>query len=337
MVEKHPTDDDDQQPLRIEDYALIGDCLTGALVGRNGSIDWLCWPRFDSTACFAALLGTSRHGRWLLAPEDPAPRVSRAYRGDSMVLETVFDTGDGQVAVIDFMPTGQVTSSLVRRVEGRRGRVSMRMHLVLRFDYGSATPWVTELDGGGGVSATAGPNLVVLRTKVELQGRDKATHAAFTVGEGESVDFALSWGQSHLQPPAGFDAGKALDQTEAFWRDWSARCKYQGAWKPAVLRSLLTLKALTYAPTGGIVAALTTSLPEQLGGQRNWDYRFCWLRDSTLTLIALMEGGYYDEAQAWRHWLHRAAAGSPDELRIMYGIAGERQLVEWSPAVLILA
>ena len=331
MVETKPTDDD-QQPLRIEDYALIGDCLTGALVGRNGSIDWLCWPRFDSTACFAALLGTSRHGRWLLAPEDPEPRVSRAYRGDTMVLETLFDTADGQVAVIDFMPTGRADSSLVRRVEGRRGRVSMRMHLVVRFDYGSATPWVTELEEGGGISATVGPNIVVLRTTVELQGRDKATHAAFTIGEGDSVDFVLTWGQSHLPPPAALDAGEALDQTEAFWADWAGRCKYDGTWKPAVLRSLLTLKALTFAPTGGIVAALTTSLPEQLGGQRNWDYRYCWLRDATLTLIALMEGGYYEEADAWRNWLHRAAAGSPDDLQIMYGIAGERQLVEWSPS-----
>ena len=330
MVDTKPMDE--EQPLRIEDYALIGDCLTGALVGRNGSIDWLCWPRFDSTACFAALLGTSRHGRWLLAPADPSPRVSRAYRGDTMVLETLFDTADGQAAVIDFMPTGRADSSLVRRVEGRRGKVSMCMHLVLRFDYGSATPWVTELREGGGISAIVGPNLVVLRTKVELQGHDQATHAAFTVGEGESVDFVLTWGPSHLPPPAAFDAGKTLDQTEAFWREWAARCKYQGAWKPAVLRSLLTLKALTYAPTGGIVAALTTSLPEQLGGERNWDYRYCWLRDATLTLMALMEGGYYDEAEAWRHWLHRAVAGSPDELQIMYGIAGERQLVEWSPS-----
>ena len=331
MVDKKPTDDD-QQPLPIEDYALIGDCLTGALVGRNGSIDWLCWPRFDGTACFAALLGTSRHGRWLLAPEDPEPRISRSYRGDTMVLETLFDTADGQVAVIDFMPIGRADSSLVRRVEGRRGKVSMCMHLVLRFDYGSATPWVTELHKGGGISAIVGPNLVVLHTKVALHGRNQATHAAFTVGEGEGVDFVLTWGPSHLPLPAAFDARKALDQTEAFWRDWAARCKYQGAWKPAVLRSLLTLKALTYAPTGGIVAALTTSLPEQLGGQRNWDYRYCWLRDATLTLIALMEGGYYDEAEAWRHWLHRAVAGSPDELQIMYGIAGERQLVEWSPS-----
>ena len=331
MVETKPTDDD-QQALRIEDYALIGDGLTSALVGRNGSIDWLCWPRFDSTACFAALLGTSRHGRWLLAPEDPAPRISRAYRGDTMVLETLFDSGDGQVAVIDFMPTGRSNSSVVRRVEGRRGQVSMRMHLVLRFDYGSATPWVTELEGGGGINATVGPNVVVLRTTVKLEGRDRATYAAFTIGEGESVDFVLTWGQSHLPPPAALDAAEALDQTEAFWSEWAARCKYDGAWKPVVLRSLLTLKALIYAPTGGIVAAATTSLPEQLGGERNWDYRFCWLRDATLTLVALMEGGYYDEAVAWRQWLHRAAAGSPEDLQIMYGIAGERQLVEWSPS-----
>ncbi len=320
---------DDDPPLRIEDYALIGDCRTGALVGRNGSIDWLCWPRFDGSACFAALLGASRNGRWLLAPADPAPKISRAYRGDTMVLETVFETAEGSVAVIDFMPAGRDDSSVVRRVEGRGGRVAMRMHLMLRFDFGSSTPWVTRLQDGSGISAIAGPNLVTLRTRAEIQGQDNSTLAEFTVGEGEVMEFVLTWGPSHLPPPAALDAGQALAQTESFWREWAARCQYQGAWRKEVLRSLLTLKALTYAPTGGIVAALTTSLPEQLGGPRNWDYRYCWLRDSTLTLLALMEGGYYDEAFAWRQWLHRAVAGNPDDLQIMYGIAGERRLVEW--------
>ncbi len=321
---------DGEQPMRIEDYALIGDCLSGALVGRNGSIDWLCWPRFDSDACFAALLGTSRHGRWLLAPADRAAAVSRSYRDDTMVLETVYETAGGTVAVIDFMPTERGASSIVRRVEGRAGKVPVHMELTLRFDYGSSIPWVTQIEGGNGVQAVCGPSLVVLRTDVELEGRDSSTVADVEIGAGESVDFTLTWGPSHLPLPAPFDAGEALARTEAFWRDWSARCKYRGAWMKPIMRSLLTLKAMIYAPTGGIVAALTTSLPEQLGGPRNWDYRYCWLRDSSLTLMALMRGGYYDEAQAWRDWLHRTAAGSPADLQIMYGIAGERRLVEWT-------
>ena len=319
-----------EQSKLIEDYALIGDCLSGALVGRVGSIDWLCWPRFDSDACFAALLGTARHGRWLLAPAERAVGVSRSYRGDTMVLETVFETTEGTVAVIDFMPTGRGSSSIVRRVEGRVGRVSVRMELTLRFEYGSATPWVTQVAGGGGVQAVCGPNLVVLRTEAELEGRDRSTFATIELDRGESVDFTLTWGPSHLPLPAPFDAGEALARTEAFWRDWSARCKVGGAARGKVMRSLLTLKALTYQPTGGIVAALTTSLPEQLGGPRNWDYRYCWLRDSSLTLMALMRGGYYDEAQAWRDWLHRAVAGDPADLQIMYGIGGERRLLEWT-------
>ena len=316
--------------MLIEDYALIGDCLSGALVGRNGSIDWLCWPRFDSDACFAALLGTSRHGRWLLAPADRAAKTSRSYRGDTMVLETVFETADGTIAVIDFMPTGLGLSSIVRRVEGRAGKVPVHMELTLRFDYGSSIPWVTQIEGGGGVQAVCGPHLVVLRTDVELTGRDRSTVAEIDLGAGESVDFTLTWGPSHLPLPPPFDAGGALARTEAFWQGWSSRCKVGGAWAKPVMRSLLTLKSLTYAPTGGIVAALTTSLPEQLGGPRNWDYRYCWLRDSSLTLMALMRAGYYDEAQAWRDWLHRTVAGSPADLQIMYGIAGERRLIEWT-------
>ena len=320
------------EALCIEDYALIGDCLTGALVGRNGSIDWLCWPRFDSGACFASLLGTPRNGRWKISPADALAAATRSYRGDTMVLETLFETAEGSVALIDFMPYGQENSSVVRRIEGRRGRVRMRLHLTMRFDYGSSTPWVTQLDDGSGLGATLGPNLVVLRTDVELKGQDKATVAEFDVGANESADFVLTWGPSHRPPPPRLDAAAALADTERFWAGWSAACRYQGPWRRLVLRSLLTLKALTFAPTGGIAAALTTSLPEQLGGTRNWDYRYCWLRDATLTLVALMEGGYTEEARAWRAWLQRAVAGNPDELQIMYGLAGERQLQEWSPA-----
>ena len=316
-------------PLAIEDYALIGDCTTAALVGRNGSIDWLCWPRFDSNACFAALLGTSEHGRWRMSPADPAPRISRAYRDGTMVLETVFDTADGRVALIDFMPVDQADSSVIRLVEGRRGKVAMRSHLTLRFDYGATVPWVTRLEGGSGVSAIAGPSRVVLRSPVALQGEDFATVAEFDVVEGECVPFVLTHGPSHLPAPAAVDWQTALRETEEFWRGWTARSSYKGHWRAPVQRSLLTLKALTYAQTGGIVAAPTTSLPEQIGGQRNWDYRYCWLRDATLTLMAFMSAGYVEEAQAWRAWLQRSVAGSPNQIQIMYGLSGERQLIEW--------
>src|SRR5215813_4146784 len=316
-------------PLDIEDYALIGDCTTAALVGRNGSIDWLCWPRFDSNACFAALLGTSEHGRWKISPADPMTRVSRAYHDGTMVLETVFDTGDGRVSLIDFMPMGHANSSIIRLVKGQRGKVAMRLHLAVRFDYGITVPWVTQLEDSTGLSAIAGPSRVVLRSPVPFRGRNFATLAEFDVAEGECVPFVLTHGPSHLAPPAPVDWRPALQETEAFWRDWSARCSYSGRNREAVQRSLLTLKALTYAETGGIVAAPTTSLPEQLGGQRNWDYRYCWLRDATLTLMALASAGYREEAQAWRAWLQRSVAGSPNQLQIMYGLSGERQLTEW--------
>jgi len=316
-------------PLAIEDYALIGDCRTAALVGRNGSIDWLCLPRFDSNACFATLLGTFEHGRWRIYTADPKPRVSRAYRDDTMVLETVFETADGRVTLIDFMPIGQANSSVIRLVKGQRGKVAMRLHLTLRFDYGATVPWVTQLEDGSGLSAVAGPSRVAVRSPVALQGRNFATVAEFDVTEGECVPFVLTHGPSHLPPPAALDWCLALQETESFWRDWSARCRYTGAWREQVQRSLLTLKALSYAESGGIVAAPTTSLPEQLGGQRNWDYRYCWLRDATLTLMALMSAGYRDEAQAWRAWLQRSVAGSPHQLQIMYGLCGERQLLEW--------
>jgi carbohydrate kinase (thermoresistant glucokinase family) len=316
-------------PLDIEDYALIGDCTTAALVGRNGSIDWLCWPRFDSGAVFAALLGTSEHGRWRISPADPRPRINRSYYEDTLVLETIFDTADGGVALIDFMPIGQGSSSVIRLVKGLRGKVAMQMHLALRFDYGVTVPWVTQLEDGSGVTAIAGANLAVLRSPVLLQGENFATVAEFDVVEGECVPFVLTCGPSHLPTPPAIDWKAAFHKTESFWRDWSNRCSQVGPWRDAVKRSLLTLKALTYAETGGIVAALTTSLPEQLGGKRNWDYRYCWLRDATFTLMALVSAGYRDEARAWGQWLRRSVAGSPHQLQIMYGLSGERQLLEW--------
>jgi GH15 family glucan-1,4-alpha-glucosidase len=326
-------------PTPIEDYALIGDCMTAALVAKNGSIDWLCWPRFDSDACFAALLGNEEHGRWSIAPADPAPRITRAYRGETMVLETLFQTRDGSVALIDFMVMGQglggARSAVVRLVEGRGGEVAMKLHLTLRFDFGASIPWVTQLDNDSGISAIVGPHRAVLRTPVELKGEEFATVAEFTVKAGQTIPFVLAYGRSHRPLPAAFDAEAGLKVTEDFWRDWSARSRYHGRWREPVQRSLLTLKALTFAATGGIVAAPTTSLPEQFGGPRNWDYRFCWLRDATFTLLALMQGGYFDEAQAWRDWLHRSIAGSPEQLQIMYGITGERRLTElelpWLP------
>ena len=314
--------------LPIEDYALIGDCTTAALVGRNGSIDWLCWPRFDSGACFAALLGNERHGRFLLAPAKQDGQATRRYRDGSLVLETVFDTPDGQVAIIDFMVPESPNSCIVRIVEGRRGAVPMRMELSLRFDYGASVPWVTKRQGGNGIVAVAGPEMVVLRTDAALRGEDMQTVADFTASEGASISFVLTHSASHLPMPLSIDAQDALYRTEQIWAAWSGRMSHDGPWAPAVKRSLLTLKCLTYAPTGGIVAAPTTSLPEALGGPRNWDYRFCWLRDATITLFAFMSTGYYDEASAWAEWLHRSIAGSPDQVQIMYGIAGERRLAE---------
>jgi GH15 family glucan-1,4-alpha-glucosidase len=316
-------------PMAIEDYGLIGDCRTAALVGRNGSIDWLCWPRFDSAACFAALLGSADHGRWSIRPANEPCQTSRSYRGDTMVLETVFETETGSFAVVDFMPVNGSHSSVIRIVEGRRGRVPVRMNLMLRFDYGSIVPWVTRLADGSGISAIAGPDLVVLRSAVDLHGQNLATVADFTIDEGQLVSFVLTYGPSYLPPPSAIDAEIALRDTDAFWRAWVSRCKYEGHRRNALLRSLLTLKALTFFDTGGIVAAPTTSLPEKLGGPRNWDYRYCWLRDAALTLTALMGAGYYEEATAWRDWLHRAVAGSPEDLQIMYGVAGERRLAEW--------
>ena len=314
--------------LPIEDYALIGDCCTAALVGRNGSIDWLCWPRFDSAACFAALLGDERNGRFLVAPTTPDATATRSYRDGSLVLETVFDCPDGQVAIIDFMVPNSPNSCIVRIVEGRSGAVPMRMELALRFDYGNAVPWVTKRPGGNGVVAIAGPQVVVLRTNVPIRGESMKTVANFSVAAGERAYFVLTQGESHLPIPASVDVDDALYATELHWAAWANRLAYNGPWADAVKRSLLTLKCLTFSQTGGIVAAPTASLPEALGGSRNWDYRFCWLRDATITLFAFMSTGYYDEAVAWAEWLHRSIAGSPDQVQIMYGIAGERRLTE---------
>ncbi|WP_068876265.1 MULTISPECIES: glycoside hydrolase family 15 protein [unclassified Phenylobacterium] len=314
---------------RIEDYALIGDCETAALVGLDGSIDWLCWPRFDSDACFAALLGDPANGRWKIAPAADGVRTSWRYRPDSLILETRHQTDEGVVLVTDFMPPRGAASDLVRLVTGLHGRVDMNCELILRFGYGRTLPWVTRLDDGG-LSAVAGPDRVVLRTPIKLAPNDMTTVADFTVRAGESIPFVLAYGLSHLPPPAAIDAAAALAEAEAFWREWAARGDVTGPHSDAIRRSLITLKALTHAPTGGVVAAPTTSLPERIGGQRNWDYRFCWVRDATLTLLALMNAGYLEEAAAWRDWLLRAVAGSPDQMQIMYGLAGERRLTEWT-------
>jgi GH15 family glucan-1,4-alpha-glucosidase len=311
----------------IEDYALIGDCRSAALVSREGSIDWLCWPRFDSEACFAALLGTRDHGRWLVAPREET-KVTRRYRPGTLILETIFETRDGAVTMIDFMPFRDDHSEIVRLVVGTRGTVAMQTELILRFGYGAVVPWVTKIEDGA-LRAIAGPDMAVLRTPVHLKGKDMTTVGSFTVSRGETVPLILTYSRSHKALPNALDPSAALRDTDKFWTEWSAKCRPAGDWTEAVRRSVITLKALTYAPTGGIVAAPTTSLPEQLGGERNWDYRFCWLRDATLTLLGAMHAGYYEEAQAWREWLLRAVAGSPDQLQIMYGIGGERRLTEW--------
>jgi GH15 family glucan-1,4-alpha-glucosidase len=276
--------------LRIEDYALIGDRHTGALVGRDGSIDWLCLPRFDSGACFAALLGTHENGRWLIRPRTEVKAVRRRYRGDSLVLETEFETAEGVVAVIDFMPARDQNPNLIRIVEGRKGNVPMRMELTVRFDYGSIVPWVHRNDCG--ISAIAGPDELTILSPVPLHGEEHSTAAEFTADAGKRVPFSLNWHPSHQDGNPVVDTSRALAETEEWWRNWASRCKYQGPYREAVIRSLLTLKALTYDPTGGIVAALTTSLPEKIGGPRNWDYRYCWLRDATLALLALVNCGY---------------------------------------------
>ncbi|MGH3919864.1 MAG: glycoside hydrolase family 15 protein, partial [Pseudonocardiaceae bacterium] len=314
-------------PGLIEDYGLIGDLQTAALVGRDGSIEWLCLPRFDSPACFAALLDNERAGRWLLAPAGGGPCTRRRYRGDSLVLETEWDTPGGTVRVVDAMPLRGEATDVVRVVEGRSGRVPMSMELVLRFDYGAVSPWVRHVDGQW--SAIAGPDAAWLDSPVAVRHRDGRTSARFEVVAGQQVPFVLTRTASHLPAPKPVDGLQALEGTEWFWADWIGRCNYRGEWAQPVCRSLVTLKALTYAPTGGIVAAATTSLPEQLGGSRNWDYRYCWLRDSALALEALLDAGYTDEALAFRDYLLRVGTGDPTTAQIMYGIGGERRLTEF--------
>src|SRR5215831_4685971 len=319
---------------RIEDYAMIGDLGTAALVGRDGAIDWLCWPRFDSDACFAALLGAPEHGRSKIAPRDANARITRRYRPNTLILETRFETAEGAATLIDFMPPRETHSRVVRMVVGERGRVPFHAELILRFGYGATVPWVTRIDDNT-LRAVAGPDMVVLHSSVDHHGEGLKTVADFTIGAGETASFIMSYELSHRPVPAAVDPQESLRATEKMWTTWVAKNNIKCPWGGAVERSLITLKALTFAPTGGIVAAPTTSLPECLGGPRNWDYRFCWLRDATLTLIALMDAGFYDEAQSWRDWLLRAVAGSPEQAQIMYGIAGERRLTEielpWLP------
>jgi GH15 family glucan-1,4-alpha-glucosidase len=320
--------------LRIEDYAMIGDCQTAALVGRNGSIDWLCLPRFDSDACFAAILGTPEHGHWTVAPSREPTTVRRAYRDGSMILDTTFETDEGVITLSDFMPIGGQSPQIVRTIRGVRGRVAMHAQLRVRFDYGSVVPWVRKAPGQG-ILAIAGPDSLRLQSDVPLRGEGLTTVADFEVAANQSVSFVLTWYPSHASEPKDADARALMNATERAWAEWSAHCTYQGEWRPAVLRSLVTLKALTHGATGGIVAAPTTSLPEAIGGVRNWDYRFCWVRDATFTLLALLHNGFEEEALAWREWLLRAVAGDPSKLQIMYAVDGRRRIEErtvpWLP------
>ena len=314
--------------MHIEDYAIIGDLGTAALVRNNGSIDWLCWPEFDSDACLAALLGKPENGRWRVAPKDENARVTRQYRDSTLILETRFETSEGAATLIDFMPPRGGNSHLIRVVKGERGNVTFGSELIVRFGYGAVVPWVTRIDNET-VRLVAGPDMLVLRTPAKMHGKNFKTVGEFTVSAGEQVPMVLTYAPSHRVLPDSCDVLECLQATEEFWTDWSRRNKIGGRWKDAVTRSLVTLKALTFAPTGGMVAAPTTSLPEKIGGERNWDYRFCWLRDATLTLLALMNAGYYEEAQSWRNWLLRAVAGLPDQAQVVYGIRGERRLTEW--------
>ncbi|AEI04010.1 glycosyl hydrolase family protein [Afipia carboxidovorans OM5] len=315
-------------PSPIEDYALIGDCLTAALVSRNGSIDWLCWPTFDSDACFAALLGTPEHGRWQIAPASETYSVTRAYRDQTLILETTFRCESGTCTLIDFMPPRGEASDIVRMVRGDAGVVEMRMELLLRFGSGSEVPWVRRLEDDT-LQAIAGPDMVVLRSNLDMQGEGMTTVSDFKVREGELYHYVMTYDPSHLPVSEPIDIEAALEETETFWREWSSRCNFKGQHREFIQRSLITLKAMTYAPTGGIVAAPTTSLPEKIGGARNWDYRFCWLRDATFTLLALIDSGYAEEAIAWHEWLLRSVAGSPADMQIMYSITGQRRLLEW--------
>jgi GH15 family glucan-1,4-alpha-glucosidase len=312
---------------RIEDYALIGDCETAALVDRSGSIDWLCWPDFSSDACFAALLGTQDNGFWKISPAMGDWQATRRYIDQTLILETTFESGEGTVRLIDLMPLREHNSDVVRIVEGVQGNVAMRMEIALRFDFGRTIPWVTGIDDG--IRAVAGPNLAVMHASVPVHGEGLKTVADFSVGTGERAWFTLTYGDSYKRDPRPIVAEKALQETERFWRGWVGRQNRGCRYSDVIERSLITLKALTFRPTGGIVAAVTTSLPEAIGGVRNWDYRYCWLRDTTFTLLALANGGYFDEAVSWQDWLLRALAGSPEQVQILYGIKGERQAIEW--------
>jgi len=316
------------QGSRIEDYALIGDCETAALVSLGGSIDWLCWPNFSSGACFSGLLGTADHGFWKIAPQGKATRVSRKYRPQTLVIDTAFTTEHGEVVVTDFMPPRGDHSHVVRIVRGVRGKVAMQMDLAIRFDYGRSIPWVTNV--GRELRAIAGADMVVLRTDAPLEGKGMSTVSRFSVRAGQTVSFTLTNGSSLGAVPEAPRAEKALRDTIDFWTDWMSHSTYRGRYQTIVDRSLITLKALTYRPSGGIVAAATASLPEHIGGVRNWDYRFCWLRDTSFTLLVLMQAGFQEEAIAWRRWLLRAIAGSPEQVQTIYGICGERQLNEWT-------
>ena len=313
--------------LRIEDYAVIGDCRSAALVGRDGSIDWLCLPRFDSDACFAALLGDASNGRWLVAPVRTARKVTRRYLGDSLILETLFTTATGTARLLDFMPPNQDNGTLVRLIEGLAGHVEMATELTIRFDYGITIPWMSKLDAKTH-TAVAGPHLLAIRTPANLRGKDMHSVAEFTVRKGERMPFVMRYSRSHRPVAPVVDADIALEETEKFWAGWSGKCRVQGKYRRQIIRSLLTLKSLSYAPTGGIVAAVTTSLPEKIGGTRNWDYRYCWLRDATFTLLAFLNAGYFEEAKVWQDWLLRVIAGAPDQLQTMYSVMGDKRLDE---------
>ncbi len=324
-----------REHTKIEDYAFLSDTQTGALVSRDGCVDWLCLPRFDSGACFASLLGNTENGHWRFFPEEEVQTTRRRYRGDTLILETELETQDGAVRLIDFMPPRGENPDIIRIIEGLRGKVQMQMELVIRFDYGQVVPWVRQRKEAGGLEAIAGPDGLILRTPIETSGEDLTTVAEFTVAKGDRIPFVLTWFASHLDPPKKVNADHALRDTEMFWANWTKQFKRENRWRDAVMRSLIVLKGLTYAPTGGLVAALTTSLPERIGGVRNWDYRYCWLRDAALILLVLMRAGYRDEAESWRQWLLRAIAGSPAQMQTIYGVRGERRLDEheipWLP------
>src|SRR5881227_908993 len=318
-----------KEHTKIEDYAFLSDTQTGALVSRDGCVDWLCFPRFDSPACFASLLGEKENGHWRFFPAEEVEATRRRYRGETLILETEIETKSGAVRLIDFMPPRGENPDIIRIIEGLRGKVSMQMELIIRFDYGQIIPWVRRRKQHDGLEAIAGPDALILRTPVETCGKDLTTVAEFTVARGDRLPFVLTWFASHTDPPRKINPEHALRDTEKFWGDWAKQFQSEGKWRDAVVRSLIRLKELTYAPTGGLVAALTTSLPEQIGGVRNWDYRFCWLRDAALILLVLLRAGYHEEAKSWREWLLRAIAGSPAQMQTIYGVSGERRLIEY--------